>query len=406
MTYENINFSKDFFSTKNGYFYYIEESSGVLCKKVCDGGMAFTYPIVENVGFNPIKYMHYDGYYFWTLQDGSTGNDIDIKRWYISDYFCRLRDTVLSLEHTDLYDYNIDTFTLEHYNTTLSGGVNKGDSSLSISDYCSEVESGDELLLGPNYDGKCENVTVTGTLENPNELGLNFFIQNNYEDGDNVVFSKNIWLINKYFDDSLEASLLKYSILDEELTNVFQDLSFKDVISSCYYLKNNTPYILFVVDTNLRFLNLKSIETEKTMTLDNLELDQSTVIPITAIQVENDTLYRLQNKAVYYEKSYGFSTYNYQPSPIRPFIDSVSIDAYPKILPSNGMNVAEINMVVNDQFASKMAFRPVEFFDTDSIGFITVPKVYTNLEGVATSYYKAGIVPQVVTIVGIATQYN
>lgn len=190
------------------------------------------------------------------------------------------------------------------------------------------------------------------------------------------------------------------------IKNVFQDDDFEDVRASCFYNAIDTQYVLYVFGTTLRFYNIVTNNNEKSMLMDNLESGQSTTVIVYDLKVEGDTIYRLQRKANYYGTDYSWNTYNYQVSVFRPFVDSVSIDVNPKILPSNGINVAEVTMSVRDQYNDPLQLKPVLVEDSDSTGFITIGEVYTNLYGVATTYYKSGIIPASVIITGLATQYD
>ena len=202
---------------------------------------------------------------------------------------------------------------------------------------------------------------------------------------------------------SIEASII--SKKNYVIGNVLQDEDYKSVIASCFYDTGVEQYILYVVGTTLRFFNINNKLNEMSLLMDNRRTD-NTLIPIQDIRIEGDTLYRLQLGASYYGADYSWSTYNYQPSTLRSFIDSVTIDVNPKILPSNGINVAEITVSVRDQYNNPSQYKPVILEDSDDVGFITLSKPYTNLLGVATSYYKAGVVPDVVTLTVIITQYD
>ena len=361
--------------------------------------------MVDIIGTNSVKCMEYDGHYFWTLQEGSTSTDIIIKKWYIENFVLKLKE-ILPFNHTSDHLFDVDTFSLEYYNTTLSSGVLKNDTSIYITDFIDYVDSGTVITIGPNNEGQFEDVTVTGTLSY-GALGLDFFINYDYDIDTSVYFTTNLLLVNKYAYTTYEGgALYKVKLPQKEIIEVIVDTDFVSVFASCFYIDTDNKYILLSLGTNLRFVNLISLMADKTMTLDNIKTDQSTIIPIYALQVDGDTLYRLQRSATYFGGNNNFTTANYQVSPIRPFIDSITANAFPKILPANGMNVSEVTAIVNDQYAHPIRLKPVEFQDSDSVGFMTIQYTYTDLFGVATSYYKAGIIPDNVLIMVMATQYD
>lgn len=406
MSYDNIKLPKDHFVVRDGFFYYIDELSNVLYQKSSDGSIVFTYPIIDIVGTKPVKCMEYDGYYFWSMQEGETDQDLIIKKYYEKNFTIRLAEQISLVNNSD-HSFNSDTFSLEYYNTTLFDPVLKNDTSLKILNYSTSVIPGTVLTLGPNIDGFYEDVTVTGTLNNSDELGLDFFIKYDYDEGTPVNFSTNIWLLNKYAYKVLDdGALYKIKLPQKEIDSITVDSDFATITASCFYTTVADRYTLVAIGTNLRFLNLSTLEVDKTMNMDNIKIDQASIITITALQLDGDTLFRLQRSATYFGVDNNYTSANYQVSPFRPFVDSVSVDVLPKILPCNGINVAEVLAAVKDQYSQPMSFKPIEFQDSDTTGYMTINKTYTNLLGTAGSYYKAGITPNNVLIMVLATQYD
>lgn len=531
MAYENIRFPRAHMAVRDEYYYYFDERNDTLNIRVCDGETAFSYPLDSPLGNNQVKAVEYDGYFFWTLQRGASSIDSIIKKWIIENYTCKLISDI-DLRHTTVDNFSCSTFSLEYYNTTLSGSVSSHDSQVTLTSNYEKIEPGTVLTLGPNEEGMYEDVTVTGTLNNDATLGLDFYTFNDYPLGTNVYFAKSLWLVNDYYHKQLGGALYEISVyhtgtesvsitmtdhwtgsasnfngsweytiasnvylsagvysttfqaydvdgatemslrfegvdpisevIDIFATVVGNDLwqvqtgsfsietsgyynvkgrqhqsssynwgiydvdiqgavpfrrngrveqvlpddDFEYVDSSCFYNAVDFQYVLYVLGTTVRFFNINNNTNEKSMLIDNIRKNQSTVIPVHDIKVEGETLYRLQSEATFFGNDYAWSTYNYQMSTIRPFIDSVSIDVNPKILPSNGINIAEVKAIVRDQYNDPLILKPVYVQDSDSTGFITTTDVYTNLFGVATTYYRAGIIPNSVIIRATATQYD
>ncbi len=155
---------------------------------------------------------------------------------------------------------------------------------------------------------------------------------------------------------------------------------------------------------------LASIPYYGVMNMDNIRSNGSTVIPVYNISIVGDSMYRLQDEATYYgvDNDWG-SQYNYQVSPIRPFIDFITVGAYPEILPATGRNISQITAVVLDQYGEGAIGKPVHFTDDDPIGFITLPDRETDYfhgTGVAKTNYMSGTSLRIATVVGTATQYD
>jgi len=145
------------------------------------------------------------------------------------------------------------------------------------------------------------------------------------------------------------------------------------------------------------------------MTMDNLKVDNTTVIPIYALSYYDGTLYRLQISANYYGTNYTWSTYNYVVSTAKSFMDSMTVTAYPTILPADGRNVSEITCIVLDQYGNGKINSPVTFTDDDDYGYITINPQNTDYyygNGESVTYYKAGVDIHSVTITVTATQYD
>lgn len=146
-----------------------------------------------------------------------------------------------------------------------------------------------------------------------------------------------------------------------------------------------------------------------TMAMDNVKNNQSTVIPIYDIDIDGDNLYRLQMAATYYGTDYTWTTYNYQISPIRSFIDFITVDAVSHILPATGRNTTVVTSVTLDQYGQGVVNKPVTFKDDDPIGFITTKEVYTDIfynTGKANTGYTSGTALRVVTIDASVTQMD
>jgi len=146
------------------------------------------------------------------------------------------------------------------------------------------------------------------------------------------------------------------------------------------------------------------------MGIDNIRVDQITIIPIYNVSVRNQTLYRLQDEATYYGTNNDWGArYNYQVSPIRSFVDSITVAASPVILPANGYNISGITAVVTDQYGEGVRYKPVFLTDDDPDGYILTNPAYTDIffgTGAATTSYRSGVIVHLVTIEGTATQYD
>lgn len=145
------------------------------------------------------------------------------------------------------------------------------------------------------------------------------------------------------------------------------------------------------------------------MQMDNVQTNQSTVHKIYDIDIDGDDLYRLQKTATYYGSNYSWSTYNFQVSPIRSFIDFITLDSDTHILPATGRNVTPVRSITLDQYGQGVVNRPVTITDDDDVGFITTEVVYTDIfynTGRADTAYTSGTDLRVVNINAKVTQLD
>lgn len=407
MAYENIRLRKQNFVMVDGYFYMMDEDTDSLIVKTDDGSQAYSYPLDTTIT-NQIISLEHDGRNFWSLEDSGT-NNMRIRRWYIDNYVCKLRST-FNLVETGSHKYQSSAFTVEHYHIEFSGDEAAGQSNLSITDG-SKLSSGMTITLGPNSSGQMEECSV-------NSAGADWVIINGttsyaYQTNDPICFYKKIWLFND-FDGLSGSSGALYEInaytgsyISKTAGGAYQDIkacTFYDMSAVALGWDNA---ICYVKTTNMIFLDPDDLnDSFGSLSMDNVEDDQATVIALYDLSIEGSNIYRLQRKATYYGSTYTFAdnTYNYQLSTIEAFITSISLAADPAILPANGVNTSAITAIVKDQFNLPISSRSVYFTDDDPVGQILSSPVSTNAAGVATTTYKAGTAAREVKITATAQQ--
>lgn len=400
----NIKLSKPHLLLVGDYFYMFDERNNVLFKKVDNGSVAFTYPLSVTLGAQ-ILAASYDGVYFWTLQAGTTSVDLLFKRWYIDDYFCKFKDS-FTLYGGSVHKFESSAFFIEYYETSLSAPAFKGDSSIKVEGDISNISPGTIL----DFTGTYEEVVVTGVVGD-GTIELDFFIDNSYEVGTKVCFSKSIWLFNHFSFATTDpllptAALYKIPIHSKIPSIVLADSDFKTVLACDFLNDGDEQYAIYVYNTSLRFINMRTLVTDKVLTMDNISTNNTTILPIYDIAINGDTVLRLQKIFNYYDVLYTYTSYNYQCSTIRSFVDSITLDVYPKVIPSDGVSTATLTAIVKDQYANPIESKPVLYVDDNPTGFMTIYESYTNRYGISKSYYKAGLSPATVTVVALATQYD
>jgi len=405
MAYENIRMPYPSFTISDGYFFFFRHNENSLYKKNSSGSVVFSYPTNPPLGTNQVLSTCFDGINFWTIQQGSTSLDRIIKKWRIENYFCNLIDSINLNSSTSSFNYGVGSMAIESYTSTVSSGISYGDSSIYLDGNNDYILPGSVLTIGPNQYGFYEEVTVTGTISD-NLYGLDFFVRYDHDYGEKVSFVNNIWLFNNYNYKVSSPTLNRFNLSKGSIDYVFEDSDLYNIDASSFYMDDDR-YIVFVFSNTLRFFSLSEKDVTKTMLIDNIRTDNVTVTPVKEIEIVGDTLFRLQNYMTYFGSNYSQSSYNYQVSTMRSFVDSVTMDTFPKIVPSDGRSTLSSFVAVQDQYGEPAVNKVVRFSDSDDeYGYMTIPQPLTNLQGVATSYYRSGITPKSVTISAYITQYD
>jgi len=457
MAYENITLRKQNVTMIDGYFYMLDENQDAMIVKTDDGTQAYSYPLDTIVG-NQVVSMEYDGRNFWTLENPGS-NTIIIKRWNFENYILKLRDN-FTMVPTSSHNYNSNAMTIEHYhlrfksNAIAAGGTQvlsmyQPKTKRADLDLIAKLESGMVISLGPNIDGRREDISVSSVTvqaegqETVYNVNLNAQITYDYAGptssgseydyreryGDPATFYNKIWLFNNWDGvSSADGALYQISAYTGSYQNRYAGGEYKGVAACTFFDVPNyifdrawqdTPLvddafnwpkfnsIAYVRTTNMIFLNPENFSNSYgSMSMDNLESNQATVIPIYDLTMEGVNVYRLQKKATYYGSTHGpWSNYSYQLSTLEPFITSISLRANPAILPANQTNTSEITAIVKDQFNLPIAGKEVYFTDDDNPGDIIGSNPgYTDSDGVATTIYKAGNTAREVKITATAQQ--
>jgi len=265
------------------------------------------------------------------------------------------------------------------------------------------------VSIGPNiieeYED-AETVSVSGTV-----ITLVSGTQYDYDVGDAVYFYDYLWV----FNNDGTGSLAKANAYSGEVVDTYNDSEY-DSITACTFkrltgaLPTAIDALMYVKGTSVKLINPQTLSNYEIMIIDNVRANNITIITVYDIAVQGETLYRLQIEGTYYETDNSWSPYyNYVASSIRSFLDSISVSAFPVILPANARNTLEVTALVTDQYGNGAIYKPVFFTDTDNVGFMTINPAYTDVffgNGDAISYYRAGVKVHTVNIEGTATQYD
>jgi hypothetical protein len=337
------------------------ETSQSLQQKVDDGSVAFTYPLDTSLG-NPVKELHWDGVYFWSLEEKTGG--LIIRRWAIDSFICKQQQ---KFELTDdaTHTYAADSFAVEHYRLTVavndngSGGYTTGLSSIQVSDN-SVITSGDVLTFVRRDTSSAsrfntqfvEQATVQSTSGATQVVLTAVMSGDPHGDGkgfrgpdvdidtlggshpptpDSVYVTKFLWMANDNAPNNPGTPSLYKMRPSTSLSNVvqFSGTQYTDIGGMEFYTKydqgvglddaNTTPYnttinndasaggdqtyILLARDTTLLFFNVSTNIIDRSMVMNNIKVstvDSWPVFDMVVLGVEpNVVIYRLQLGTTY-----------------------------------------------------------------------------------------------------------
>jgi len=229
---DNIKLRKPNFTTLDGYFLTFDEDQDALLQKTDDGNTAFSYPL-DTVLTQTILSTEYDGLYFWTLESKADGRII--RRWLIDNYVCKLQQTI-TLTNDGSHTYNANTFSVEHYHTTLTASVISGATEIYLNAYSNkpEIIDGCILYIGPNSNNDYELVTVSGTIFGG--VSLTTPLVYGYDSNDSVGFHKYLWLLNNSNGvDTSTGALYKLDSHTGVYITKYAGGQYKDITASTFH---------------------------------------------------------------------------------------------------------------------------------------------------------------------------
>lgn len=427
MAKENLRLLQPNVVRIDGYFYHIPDNADVLYKKTDDGTNAYSFAL--DTGFsNPVTSIEFDGRWFWTLENTATYDSI-VKRWQLDDFILKLDRTYTLTSGSFNFAYEVDAFTVEHFEVSLDAVASSGTNSLTLSGSSFDrLELGSRLFLGPStfggFEGRTEQVIVASV--GPGfSVTLTSNLQYTYNINDTVVWSDKVWLFNNFRQGETvsgggNGALLSFNIHDSVTTVLQRDIGaqFKSATASTFLKdpQDNKDYLVYAVETNLLFTETQEtsanfLSNVKSAAQNNQEEDTST-IPIFEITSENNTLFRLQKKATFneggtiitevWDNGPNDPEYNYQLSTLTRIPQSISLTADPAIIAADALSTSQIKAIVRDQFDSPVNNATVQFSDDDttgsSPGFVSPTSNTTNSNGETDTTYTSGDTAALVTI--------
>lgn len=344
MSFENIQLDDPNFcmGMQAGTFCTIDLSDQALkAKNQAGSQVGPLYSLSSNI-VNTLKSLDYVGSKdhsdaidkapFFTLERVSS-TQCKIKRWELNPAgpSLDLKNTITKTTAASDY-YNAQGMAVEFYRRSFDGHNPGGINYVDISS-AGKLSSGMKLFLGPSSDLDNENATeyVTVDTVSGTRVYLTSNVSNEYVDGDDITFYKNIYLISSlgFGGDTSKGTMFKLdpdtgAVLERDYEGFYQS------VTACKW----SPYVQGVAcvsSTNMLFVRPYDFyQNWKSMYLSNVEDDRYTVFDVNDVEFDDYEVYKLMPKVTLVDDdgnrtTYNWSDYNFRQDSLLPYTSSVEM---------------------------------------------------------------------------------
>ncbi len=413
MALENIEITSANFSfgPNAGNFFYVSSALNALIEVTSAGVVAASFPITRSQLRGPVKELHFDGTFFWTLEDLPSDLGIVIKKWRLSPVKTAIFPNVspsefrwqdeLTLINRPNIKYDSSAFATEHFHRTFQNSALQGAGSI-ILNSTSRLLVGETLHLGPSSFGGFTDVEediVVGSISG-NEV---FFsksggLEASYLGSDPVDFLKALWVFNEHSFSGTEdnrGSLQRFAYPSKNRTLVDQGHKYSLVTAADF----DDTILSFVRADQIIDLDIDNptFDLGSSLEANIREADKKTSIEVfDLISDKNGSLYyKLQQKATTTDGSVteDFSPlYNFQTISSIGFVNSTSLEFDQRFThPFDSTETIAVQAHVRDQFNFPVSSKSVQFSATVTAGFTGIPGTFIPSSPVTTN--SSGIAP-------------
>ncbi len=340
---------------------------------------------------------------FFTLEKNSS-SQCTVREWRLDapSSVLRLHNTIVMDSVPGSYSFDCYDMSVEYYHTSLSSATTTGTGFIQLDDD-SNIEVGDELLIGPS--GDVDNLYAYEWVTVSSISGSNVYITASgtvpayeYVAGDKVSFYKHIYLFSDIGED---GDITKGSLYKLTTSGTVEEAVYSGEYSGVRASAWSTDYssIGMVKGNNLLYIDPNnSYQIQRSHTLTNVNADEVTVLPVYDLVFNANSVYRLQDKITLVndngDKSTStWATYNYHQDVINPYTKNILI--YPEV---DGIFLNDesnkLYAIVRDEYGVGLLNKLVTFskISGDTSGYFTPlnGQVLTNSDGVAEVLYHTG----------------
>lgn len=409
-----------------GFFYSVSGDLNALLQVEADGTVVNTFPVSLSQLRNPVTELHYDGTFFWTLEDLPSDLGIVIKKWRLHPHKTFALPSVtpiefrwqdeLTLIHGPNIRWSSEAFGVEHYHRTLDGSFLRGASTIRLNSV-DQLAAGDVIHLGPStftgFVGNEESKTILSVNTSTRFVTFNGTLENSYISTDPVDYHKSVWIFNDHSFSGTEdnrGTLVQFSWPDKLVFKVDGGGKYYNVKAADFDQTKlawvRGPQILQVDVHGPTFDLTSSIEANL---MDADFTTQLNVFDLIA-DLTGNIIYKLQDRETNENVSLGtytttiFSpqpTYNFQTQTTLPVVNSIALEFDTRhIRPFPSADKINVTAFVRDQFNLPVLAQSVQFTATlntlspaGSPGTFSPSIVITSSSGTASSQYTPSSTP-------------
>ncbi|KKM97506.1 hypothetical protein LCGC14_1167320 [marine sediment metagenome] len=412
---ENIKITSANFSRgpDSGFFYFVSSALNALVQVTSAGVVAGSFPVTRSQLRGPVKELHFDGTFFWTLEDLPSDLGIVIKKWRLSPVKTATFPNVspsefrwqdeLTLINRPNIKYDSSAFATEHFHRTFQNSALQGASSI-ILNSASRLLVGETLHLGPSSFGGFtdveEDIVVGSILGNEVFFSKSGGLEASYLSLDPIDFIKALWIFNEHsFSGTADnkGTIQRFAYPSKNRTLVDQGHKYSLVTAADF----DSTILSFVRAGQIIDLNIDNptFDLDSSLEANLFEADRKTPIEVFDLISDKggDVYLKLQQKETSIDGSTtaDFSPlYNFQTISSIGFINSVALEFDQRFtLPFASSDTIAVQAHVRDQFNFPVSAKDVNFTATVTAGFTGIPgtfsaaQVQTNVSGIAATTY-------------------
>ena len=401
-----------------GFFFTVDTSLDALLQVEADGTVVGSFPITNSQLRNPVTELHFDGTFFWTLEDLPSDLGLVIKKWRlfpfktvafpsVSPSELRWQDEITLINLPNI-KYSAEAFVVEHYHREFDGSFLQGVNTIRLDD-TTNLSLGTTLYLGPSafggFIGNEESIVVGGISGNDVSFVKGGGLENSYLSIDPVDFSKSIFLFNDHSfsgQEDNQGAIIQIAYPSKVQVRSDRGAKYSGVTAADF----DSTIISFVRAYQIIQLDLTNPNFDlKSSAESNLvESDKVTLIKVHDLisDLSGSLYFKLQSKETTEDLGTGSLTttdfdpeFNFQTTPTAPFVNSTALRMDKRFTePLASAETIEVTAIIADQFNFPVFNESVQFSATLNAasdpgipGTFSPTIVVTNVSGEAQSTY-------------------